>query len=76
MDAIFLAGPLHDIGKIGIPDCILLKPDCLLPEERKIMEGHCAIGAKFYRISLWGSIITIYGDKTAGKRSPQIKTNL
>jgi len=46
VDAIFLAGPLHDIGKIGIPDRILLKPARLTDEERNIMEGHCAIGAK------------------------------
>lgn len=36
---IFLAGVLHDIGKVGIPDDILLKPDSLTEEERrKIME--------------------------------------
>ncbi len=31
---------LHDIGKVGIPDSILLKPGLLTPEERKIMEQH------------------------------------
>ncbi len=35
---------LHDIGKVGIPDSILLKPGRLTPEERKIMETHSVIG--------------------------------
>ncbi len=38
--------PLHDIGKIGIPDEILLKPGKLTPDERKIMEQHCVIGSE------------------------------
>jgi putative two-component system response regulator len=46
IDSIFLAGPLHDIGKIGIPDCILLKEGRLTIEERRIMEKHCVYGAK------------------------------
>lgn len=35
---------LHDIGKIGIPDAILLKPGKLTPEERLVMESHARIG--------------------------------
>lgn len=38
--------PLHDIGKIAIPDNILLKPEKLTEEERKIVEKHPVIGAK------------------------------
>ncbi|WP_070104893.1 response regulator [Thiolapillus brandeum] len=38
------AAPLHDIGKIGISDSILLKPARLTPEERRIMETHTTIG--------------------------------
>jgi len=45
IETIFLTSPLHDIGKIGIPDEILLKPAKLTREERKTMEQHCAIGA-------------------------------
>ncbi len=40
------AMPLHDIGKIAIPDNILLKPEKLTYEERKIVEMHPIIGAK------------------------------
>lgn len=38
------AAPMHDIGKIGIPDNILLKPGPLSQTERKIMETHTVIG--------------------------------
>ncbi len=38
------ATPLHDIGKIGIPDAILLKPGKLTPEEFVVMKTHCQIG--------------------------------
>src|SRR3954469_24777340 len=37
-------GYLHDIGKVGIPDAILLKPDRLTAEEHVIMQDHVAIG--------------------------------
>ena len=37
---------LHDIGKVGIPDVILQKPGPLTLEERRIMEGHAALGAQ------------------------------
>jgi putative two-component system response regulator len=38
--------PLHDIGKVGIPDCVLLKPGRLTDEEFDIMKTHTLIGAK------------------------------
>jgi len=37
---------LHDIGKVGVPDRILLKPDRLTPDEFEIMKTHAAIGAE------------------------------
>ncbi|MDO9139266.1 MAG: response regulator [Methylobacter sp.] len=39
------ASPMHDIGKIGIPDHILLKPGSFEPEEWEIMKTHALIGA-------------------------------
>jgi putative two-component system response regulator len=41
---IFLTSPLHDIGKVGIPDRVLLKPGGLTPEEFEIMKQHVVIG--------------------------------
>jgi putative two-component system response regulator len=46
VDKIFFASPMHDIGKIGIPDQILLKPGTFTPDEWKVMQGHTTIGAK------------------------------
>jgi putative nucleotidyltransferase with HDIG domain len=40
------AAPLHDVGKIGIPDSILLKPGKLTPEEFEFMKTHTTLGAK------------------------------
>jgi putative two-component system response regulator len=40
------AAPLHDIGKVGIPDAILLKPGKLTPAEFAIMKTHASIGAQ------------------------------
>ena len=45
-DALFHAAPMHDIGKIGIPDSIMLKPGKLTPEEIKVMQKHPEIGAE------------------------------
>ncbi|QNN24687.1 response regulator [Planctomycetales bacterium ZRK34] len=45
IDAIYLASPLHDIGKVGIPDAILLKPGRLTNEEYDLMKHHTDIGA-------------------------------
>jgi HD-GYP domain-containing protein (c-di-GMP phosphodiesterase class II) len=40
------SAPLHDIGKVGIPDSILLKPGRLTPDEMAQMRKHCEYGAK------------------------------
>ncbi|XZE17913.1 HD-GYP domain-containing protein [Pirellulaceae bacterium SH449] len=43
---IFIAGTLHDIGKIGVPDAVLLKPDRLSLEEFAVIKQHPEIGYK------------------------------
>ncbi|TWT89469.1 HD domain-containing phosphohydrolase [Stieleria varia] len=55
---IFLAAPLHDIGKIGIPDSVLLKPGRLTNDEWRVMRSHCNMGvailtepSKFTRVA-------------------------
>jgi putative two-component system response regulator len=45
VDAIHRSSPMHDVGKIGIPDHILLKPARLSPQEWVVMKTHCALGA-------------------------------
>lgn len=40
-----VASSLHDIGKVGVPDNVLLKPGTLTPEERRTMQRHTTIGA-------------------------------
>lgn len=44
-ETIFLASPMHDVGKIGIPDHILFKPGPLSASEWEIMRTHSALGA-------------------------------
>jgi putative two-component system response regulator len=43
---IYLTSPLHDIGKVGIPDAVLLKPGSLTPEEFDIMKQHAVLGGE------------------------------
>lgn len=46
VECIYFSSPMHDIGKIGIPDSILLKPEALTPEEWEVMKGHSLMGSK------------------------------
>jgi putative two-component system response regulator len=46
IEAILYASPMHDVGKIGIPDQILLKPGRLEPHEMQIMKMHTTIGSQ------------------------------
>ncbi|HAS6072185.1 TPA: HD domain-containing protein [Vibrio vulnificus] len=45
IDLLYKSAPLHDVGKVGIPDSVLLKPGKLTDEEFDIMKGHPQIGA-------------------------------
>lgn len=44
IELLYKSAPLHDIGKVGIPDRILLKPGRFEPEEFEVMKTHCKIG--------------------------------
>lgn len=46
IDLLTKSAPLHDIGKVGIPDAILQKPGPLTPEEWAVMKTHAEIGAE------------------------------
>lgn len=49
---IYLTSPLHDIGKVGIPDAVLLKPDRLSEQEFDLMKTHTTIGANTLEAAL------------------------
>jgi response regulator RpfG family c-di-GMP phosphodiesterase len=49
ISAIYNSSPLHDIGKVGIPDAILLKPGPLTHEEFEVMKTHSTIGGNTIR---------------------------
>lgn len=77
MDLILSASPLHDIGKIGIPDKIILKPGKLDPDEWEIMKTHCKIGidilgdSKMELIEASRIIAYQHHEKWNGKGYPQ-----
>jgi response regulator RpfG family c-di-GMP phosphodiesterase len=48
IEQIFNVSPMHDIGKVAIPDIILLKPARLTPEEYEIMKTHAKAGAEAF----------------------------
>jgi putative two-component system response regulator len=64
IDVLFKSAPLHDIGKVGIPDRILLKPSGLTREEFDIMKTHTTLG--FDAIE--------QAEKTLGTQVPFLKT--
>lgn len=50
-ELILQAAPMHDVGKIGVPDQILLKPGKLTPEEWKLMQAHAVVGYELLKDS-------------------------
>ena len=54
VDLIIKAAPLHDIGKVGIPDAILLKPGKLTLPEWAVMKSHCRLGSDAIMTALQG----------------------
>ncbi|MDQ3985314.1 MAG: HD domain-containing protein [Actinomycetota bacterium] len=56
---VYLAGLLHDVGKIGIPDNILMKPGPLTAEEWKVMKSHPVVGASILKpIKLYADVVS------------------
>jgi putative two-component system response regulator len=87
IESLYAASPLHDIGKVGIPDHILLKPGQHTPEERLIMEKHTVIGAETLRVvhrehkhnelvALGIQIAESHHERWDGKGSPHGKSGL
>ncbi len=74
---ILYAAPMHDVGKIGIPDGILLKPDKLNNKEFEFMKTHTTIGAKILAnskaeiLQLAQQIAVSHHEKWNGKGYPQ-----
>ncbi len=58
IDLLFISAPLHDIGKVGVPDHILLKPGKLTPPELEVMKQHAEFGRKI----IFSSAQRIEGD--------------
>lgn len=77
-----LAALMHDVGKIGIPDSILLKPGPLDPDERLAVQEHCDLGARIIAPANLGDIMPLvrhhherwdgtgYPDGLAGEEIP------
>lgn len=74
---ILYAAPMHDIGKIGIPDSILVKPGKLTDEEFNIMKTHTTIGAQILAnskskiLNVAEQIALFYHEKWNGKGYPR-----
>lgn len=75
-DDLLHAAPMHDVGKIGVPDAILLKPGKLNPEEWEIMRQHTTIGAQIIgehdssMLKLAASIALCHHEKWDGSGYP------
>jgi putative nucleotidyltransferase with HDIG domain len=73
IDEIRLAGVLHDVGKLGIPDNILYKPGRLTPEEFEVIKSHAAWGAKIVeplKVTAIKRIVRHHHERYDGKGYP------
>lgn len=76
-DLLLQAAPMHDIGKVGTPDHILLKPGRLTPEELVIMRQHASIGHEILRdssspfLQLAATVALTHHEKFDGSGYPQ-----
>ncbi|MFH2126602.1 MAG: HD domain-containing phosphohydrolase [Pseudomonadota bacterium] len=82
LEDLYDSAPLHDIGKVAIPDSILLKPDALTPEEFDIMKSHVTFsrqvlenaalryGLKEQMITIGINIATFHHERYDGKGYP------
>ena len=76
VEAIRLAAPMHDVGKVAIPDSVLLKPGKLDPDERELVERHAEIGHDILAgstaqlLDLAAEIALIHHEKVDGSGYP------
>lgn len=66
VELIRYAAPLHDVGKIAIPDSILLKPGKLTPDEFEMMQKHCGYGKKVFEPMSMEDWRAVAGHTSAG----------
>ena len=77
VETITFASPMHDVGKIGIADCVLLKAGCLTAQEFEIMKTHTTIGEKIlsgsshYNIQVSASIALNHHERWDGTGYPR-----
>ncbi len=69
------AAPLHDIGKIGIPDAILLKEGKLTPEEYEIMQRHVALGKGAFEPMSQHEMRTVRSHTVLGEMMVNVSTS-
>ncbi|MCX5813454.1 MAG: response regulator [Proteobacteria bacterium] len=78
-DVLRFVGPVHDLGKIGVPDSILLKPGALSDEEYNIMKSHSAFGeeilSRFDILSKEAKIIRSHHERYDGRGYPDTLVN-
>lgn len=75
LEALEWGGLLHDVGKIGVPDAVLLKQDRLTREERILMNAHPVLGAQIIAPSRsWPPSFRSSATTTSGTTAPAIRT--